>query len=89
MGQPLMAYVAPSSVRVYRSMPDLSRFTVDDLPLAGGPMSSRMRLRTSRPLEAALKNCTSRSRARSMPNIWPANSLYWGTPSSPGETPAH
>ena len=48
-GEPLIAYSAPSSVRLYSSSPRFSRIASVDLPPEGGPSSSSNRRPTSEP----------------------------------------
>ena len=58
MGEPLTAYIAPSSVRLYSSRPRFIMMASVDLPPDGGPSNSSSRRPTSEPAAAPLKVTT-------------------------------
>ena len=72
MGQPLIAYAVPASVRVYCSRAVFSRATIEDLPLAGDPRSSRIRFLISSLSAEEAKYWTILPRAWLRPNMFPS-----------------
>ncbi|MNP04809.1 hypothetical protein D3C76_967370 [compost metagenome] len=77
MGQPSIAYTAPLLVFENFSIPRFKSVTNVDFPPLTGPISNRIRLRTSRRLAEEWKySSTSFSTALSNPNISCSKNLY-------------